>query len=446
MSSNALFVIAYGEDQTLSFITQPKISVSQFNDWDNEEVVFFYNETDRTQHGIPLRKFMTPKMWERLKKNEKWKLVISYVTDYYNAYDLHQWINLFERYDMQEHMHKVSIGCLDINFQKLVHDTFFKKQFTAPTTYTQPVWLNQCYRINKQNNPTPTKKFSLFSRNFKEERLDFFVRLYDLGLLNTSTVNFTFWNTNPYIDKGNGVLEYSVEEMKSMYEKWRKRHQSQLSGNSNHPEKLLDKFLSNAPYVLNDLKFSKSRVTQKWDNTILEAMQDSCFHIVMESHFKHYAREFTGWESNTDYNTPMFLQQVDPEYGFGLSYKTFAPSFITEKTYKALISGRPFLGFASAYYLENIRNMGFKTFSPWIDESYDSEENDEQRMKMILDELKRLDSMKLSEMISLLDEMQEITEYNRQHLYDLAASYKLPEKLSWIGERSRCMEVNYYQR
>lgn len=45
----------------------------------------------------------------------------------------------------------------------------------------------------------------------------------------------------------------------------------------------------------------------------------------------------------------------------------------TEKTYKPISAGMPFVMVASQGFLYRLRKMGFRTFHPWIDESYDQE-------------------------------------------------------------------------
>ena len=45
----------------------------------------------------------------------------------------------------------------------------------------------------------------------------------------------------------------------------------------------------------------------------------------------------------------------------------------TEKIYKPISAGMPFVMVASQGFLYRLRKMGFRTFHPWIDESYDQE-------------------------------------------------------------------------
>ena len=45
--------------------------------------------------------------------------------------------------------------------------------------------------------------------------------------------------------------------------------------------------------------------------------------------------------------------------------------FPTEKTAKPMLSNKPFIVLAGKHFLKNLKSLGFKTFSPVIDESYD---------------------------------------------------------------------------
>lgn len=62
----------------------------------------------------------------------------------------------------------------------------------------------------------------------------------------------------------------------------------------------------------------------------------------------------------------------------------------TEKSIKPMIYYRPYLVAGSAGTLDEIRKLGFVTFSSLIDERYDSEPNHDRRMMMVMKELERL--------------------------------------------------------
>jgi len=58
----------------------------------------------------------------------------------------------------------------------------------------------------------------------------------------------------------------------------------------------------------------------------------------------------------------------------------FGPPYMTEKTARLLAGKRMFVAFAPRYYLQRLKDMGFRTFDTVIDESYDSEKHFETRM------------------------------------------------------------------
>ena len=57
--------------------------------------------------------------------------------------------------------------------------------------------------------------------------------------------------------------------------------------------------------------------------------------------------------------------------------------FITEKMDKAFIAKQPFIVFGACGYLKKLKELGFKTFDKWWDESYDEIEDTNQRMKAL---------------------------------------------------------------
>ena len=65
-------------------------------------------------------------------------------------------------------------------------------------------------------------------------------------------------------------------------------------------------------------------------------------------------------------------------------------NFYTEKVAKPLLAGRPFLVIGGQHYLRGLRYSGFRTFSPFIDESYDLEPNDVARVNLVFREMQRL--------------------------------------------------------
>lgn len=86
--------------------------------------------------------------------------------------------------------------------------------------------------------------------------------------------------------------------------------------------------------------------------------------------------------------------------------------FLTEKIFKAILMNHPFIMVSIPKSLEVLKELGYKTFSPWIDESYDQEMNDLNRMLMIVDEIKRLSNLPDAELETFLIETKKICSYN----------------------------------
>lgn len=90
--------------------------------------------------------------------------------------------------------------------------------------------------------------------------------------------------------------------------------------------------------------------------------------------------------------------------------------FLTEKTYKPISYHHPFILVAKPFSLKLLREIGYQTFHPFIDESYDEEIDHVKRLRMILKEVERLCSMTDDELILFLKNVQSITEHNFNRL------------------------------
>jgi len=94
--------------------------------------------------------------------------------------------------------------------------------------------------------------------------------------------------------------------------------------------------------------------------------------------------------------------------------------FFTEKTVKNFYLGKPFLLLAGTGSLKYLKRRGFQTFSPWIDESYDTIINSRDRLESIKREIDRLAQMSIGQLQQLHAEMKPIFEHNRQHFEKVA--------------------------
>jgi len=100
--------------------------------------------------------------------------------------------------------------------------------------------------------------------------------------------------------------------------------------------------------------------------------------------------------------------------------------FPTEKTGKALISGKPFLVLSGKHYLKNLRKLGFRTFHPFIDEDYDEIDDATERTKKVMESFITLQQ---KDQTLVRKQLQEILEHNE----------KCMRNKEWLSRQARAM-------
>jgi hypothetical protein len=86
--------------------------------------------------------------------------------------------------------------------------------------------------------------------------------------------------------------------------------------------------------------------------------------------------------------------------------------FLTEKTFKPIVYQHPFVLIAPPGSLEFLKELGYKTFHPFIDETYDTIVDNNERMKLILKETERLSNLTQEELFKFIDQVKPITKFN----------------------------------
>jgi len=91
-------------------------------------------------------------------------------------------------------------------------------------------------------------------------------------------------------------------------------------------------------------------------------------------------------------------------------HKDFA--MFSEKEAKPIIAKRPFVIFGSPGHLKAFRQLGFKSFSPVIDERYDDELDLEKRFSMCLDAMYQLCD---KDPLMIYDQLSDVLLHNKKH-------------------------------
>lgn len=102
---------------------------------------------------------------------------------------------------------------------------------------------------------------------------------------------------------------------------------------------------------------------------------------------------------------------------------------ISEKTWKAVLIGHPFMLVSSKGSLKQLQEMGYRTFSKWIDESYDDVDTFQERIEIITNNLKKLKEKSLEELINIRNEMNEICMFNQNYfINEIRRKYFVDDK------------------
>jgi hypothetical protein len=90
---------------------------------------------------------------------------------------------------------------------------------------------------------------------------------------------------------------------------------------------------------------------------------------------------------------------------------------LTEKTFKAIALEMPFILVAPQHSLEYLRSYGFRTFAPYIDESYDTIADPILRIERVTSILLEIQARSAAAKILLHKSLLPIVEYNYDHFY-----------------------------
>jgi hypothetical protein len=90
----------------------------------------------------------------------------------------------------------------------------------------------------------------------------------------------------------------------------------------------------------------------------------------------------------------------------------------SEKIWKPITNLQPFIYLDDMGVLKKLQEYGFKTFHPFIDESYDGVLDKEERFNMIEKEINNLCNKSIEEIHEWYWEMEDILKYNYYHFYE----------------------------
>ena len=202
----------------------------------------------------------------------------------------------------------------------------------------------------------------LFEKNLQTKGLISYHNINDAGLLKkpsakiTHDRDFSFISTQPFKRENSEFVLYNISNLK-----------------------LVDEFQKNTNNFINFSDYSDLSDKEKSGNFQNSLLQKAFLWVATESTVTH------------------------PE------------PFVTEKTFKAIVAQRPFVVFGDVGSLQYVKNLGFKTFVDFWDESYDNIINIEDRANAIVDIIDNISNLSLPELQDMCNKMASILEHNFLH-------------------------------
>lgn len=249
-------------------------------------------------------------------------------------------------------------------------------------------WERHIHRTMDKNKPfnfeisNKGKNFLCFNRILRQHRVALLGLLYEKNLVDTAY--YSFFHKLTY-NKDSTPFEYIRKTLSKVT--YGKIYRNIFKNMKNFPLLLNNKTGENTNYVL---------------DTDSHYYDNSYFSLVTETFFFE---------------------------GSSTSFWDETSIFFSEKIFKPIACGHPFILVSRPNSLTYLKKLGYKTFHPYIDETYDSIENDEERLLAIVNEVDRLCKQTPEQWLDWLRSVSEIVKHNHSTIVNKTdpASYIFKE-------------------
>lgn len=116
---------------------------------------------------------------------------------------------------------------------------------------------------------------------------------------------------------------------------------------------------------------------------------------------------------------------------------------LTEKVFKPIVSGQPFLLLAGQGNLAYLREYGFKTFGDYWDEGYDNIADPGERVGAVVKIVEDLSNLTHTQQQNMRRDMQHIIEFNFNHLFFDLRPYVVAELTNNIAQALKSQDIAY---
>jgi hypothetical protein len=120
---------------------------------------------------------------------------------------------------------------------------------------------------------------------------------------------------------------------------------------------------------------------------------------------------------NEIFNKNSYFNILTETCFFESSYKGVDEFYLNERNVLPINTFQPFIVMNGQGHMKQFRKLGFKSFHPYIDESYDKEKDPYKRFEMIKKEILRLNNMSMEQLHDWYWSMEEILIHNYNHYH-----------------------------
>ena len=313
----------------------------------------------------------------------KCKLIFASLTEFCN-YDYFIYMNKFKKQLKHYNISEEKIVIFD--FMNNLENA--KKKFDTNNQFKYFNWLMVAWKhyINipktidnvKEKDYKREKYFITLNKSVKKQHRPFLL--------------YYLWK-NDLLDKGFVSFFYEKEFKSEFKDNMTNSYQEFVKLSENEIDKFIDWLENNPLYVDVDKKeFEDNKQYSGAPNEIFNdktdnAYKNSYFNILTESSFI---------ESNMEFDLDFY---------------------VNERNSFPITAFQPFIAVNGHHHMKKLQELGFKTFHPHIDETYDSIQNSAVRFYLITKEISRLCSMSKQEIHDWYWEMEDILKHNHTYYY-----------------------------
>ena len=348
--------------------------------------IFYHHHYHEQQNHTPIYDCLDEPHWEHMRKNKSVKLFHENCGETFSFRFLNEVESLLilRKIDPSQ----LYFAVIDENHRYYLEEGLRLMGITGVNVGVNNLFLR---RLSFFDIPQDSckYKFSSLSRNYRSWRLQLYAKLLQSGSLNRFV--YSFYNIHPYDN-----ITYPIEIIKE-----------DLAKAGIPLNERLNRWVEAIPHKLD----VTDNVLNKWGDVTYKTIMNADFHLVIETHYDLF----------------YYVPSLDNTF-----YKGLAPSFITEKVYKGIACEKPFLVFGTPFMLEDVRKLGFETFSPYIDETYDTISDNQERLNTIAKEIDRLVKLPPAEYQQVLIECKKIARRNLEKLKVMVAPKQWDERFNFI--------------